>query len=279
MKTLSTQQIRVLKKILCIYRHWRYSPHSVERDAAILEAVGDKLRDKGCQVTFVHEENADEKSLRLLLAETDLCFSMARSESVVRVLRESGVPTVNTPQSVALCSRRKELERLMRSKGIPVPPASGTSGYWMKRGDGPVQTPDDVVFCSDETALEAARTAFLSRGIGEVVVSAHVEGDVLKFYGVSGSPFFCYCYPAETGQTKFGMTAHNGILHHYAFDADALHGVVGQLATYVGVSVYGGDCVVRPDGSFVIIDFNDWPSFACCRDEAAETIADMFHRL
>jgi hypothetical protein len=48
------------------------------------------------------------------------------------------------------------------------------------------------------------------------------------------------------------------------------------MARCADVSVYGGDCVVRADGSFAIIDFNDWPSFACCREEAAETISSLY---
>ena len=39
------------------------------------------------------------------------------------------------------------------------------------------------------------------------------------------------------------------------------------------VKIYGGDCIVDQDGSIRIIDFNDWPSFAPCRKEAAPFIA------
>jgi len=38
--------------------------------------------------------------------------------------------------------------------------------------------------------------------------------------------------------------------------------------------VYGGDCIVSPDGEMRIIDFNDWPSFAPCREEASREIAN-----
>ena len=41
----------------------------------------------------------------------------------------------------------------------------------------------------------------------------------------------------------------------------------------LNVPVYGGDCVVSEDGSIRIIDFNDWPSFAPCREEAGFYIA------
>ena len=39
------------------------------------------------------------------------------------------------------------------------------------------------------------------------------------------------------------------------------------------VVVYGGDCIISPEGDIQIIDFNDWPSFAPCRNEAGPQIA------
>ena len=39
------------------------------------------------------------------------------------------------------------------------------------------------------------------------------------------------------------------------------------------MKIYGGDCIVSDDGQIRIIDFNDWPSFAPCRNEAAPHIA------
>ena len=35
------------------------------------------------------------------------------------------------------------------------------------------------------------------------------------------------------------------------------------------------EAIVRADGSFCVIDFNDWPSFSRCREEAAEAIASL----
>ncbi|MFS6554926.1 hypothetical protein VPJ68_05445, partial [Parabacteroides distasonis] len=43
--------------------------------------------------------------------------------------------------------------------------------------------------------------------------------------------------------------------------------------------MYGGDAIVTADGNFVIIDFNDWPSFSRCRDEAAEAIAEYVKKM
>ena len=265
-----------MNNILCIYRHQRFSPNSVERDAAILEAVGRRLCDRRCQVKFVHEDGLDEFTLFSLLRKSDFCFSMARSPLVVDALKRSGVPTVNTPESVELCCCRPLIDAMMRANNIPTAPLEGTEGYWMKRGDGPVQTRDDVVYCPDEAALGEARAAFHRRNIQDVVVSAHVVGDVIKFYGVCGTGFFRFFYPAETGVSKFGEMLHNHPPQHYAFSPQSLHEAVERMARCADVSVYGGDCVVRADGSFAIIDFNDWPSFACCREEAAETISSLY---
>ena len=42
------------------------------------------------------------------------------------------------------------------------------------------------------------------------------------------------------------------------------------------VPVYGGDCVVSSSGEIRIIDFNDWPSFARCREEAGKKSQNVF---
>ena len=50
---------------------------------------------------------------------------------------------------------------------------------------------------------------------------------------------------------------------------------VERLAAATGVSIYGGDAIVRADGSFCLIDFNDWPSFSRCREEAADVVTEL----
>ena len=51
-----------------------------------------------------------------------------------------------------------------------------------------------------------------------------------------------------------------------------------QAAQVLNVHIYGGDCIVSEDGTVRLIDFNDWPSFAPCRDEAAPHIAECIYR-
>ena len=60
---------------------------------------------------------------------------------------------------------------------------------------------------------------------------------------------------------------------HFHVDEEALKENALRAAKATGMEIFGGDCIVSPDGSSAIIDFNDWPSFAPCRDEAAPAIA------
>ena len=87
--------------------------------------------------------------------------------------------------------------------------------------------------------------------------------------------FFRFFYPGDDGQWKFGDERRNGRPCHYRFSAPGLRAMAERAASIAGTDVYGGDCIVRADGSVCIIDFNDWPSFSRCRDEAAEAIAGL----
>ena len=47
------------------------------------------------------------------------------------------------------------------------------------------------------------------------------------------------------------------------------------MAEAIGIRVFGGDAIIREDSSYVIIDFNDWPSFSSCSEEASVAIASI----
>ena len=106
------------------------------------------------------------------------------------------------------------------------------------------------------------------------MVSSHVKGDLVKFYAV-GEAFFKFYYPGDGLPSKFGNEALNGRPHHYPFDIEALRADVARVARLIGILVYGGDAVVDARGRYHIIDFNDWPSFAPCREEAAAEIVKL----
>lgn len=259
-----------MKHVLKVYRAERYSPNSEERDRAILDAVGRMLARQGLNVT-----NTDED---MLTADTpaDIIISMARSAEALTALDaigRRGAIVVNRPEGVRAC-KRSTTDRLMRANDLPAAPLSGTDGYWIKRGDEAAQQRDDILFAKNEEEKEQAIAHLKARGISDIVVTAHVNGDLVKFYGVAGTGFFRTFRHSDGDYSKFGDEAVNGRQHSYGFSTADVHAAANRLAELTGTNVYGGDCIIREDGTFAIIDFNDWPSFAKCRDEAAEAIAE-----
>lgn len=262
-------------RVLAVLRAEQFSPRSVEKDRAIMSSVVALLQGQGHQVTTVGERSLTED----LLAEAPaVVLTMGRLPETLERLKRVRAYVLNAPQGVARCSRSR-LTRIMAACDVPVPPARGTDGYWLKRGDAAAQQKEDVVFAPDEAALEQQIERFRQRGILDYTISAHVVGDLVKFYGVLGTDFFRFYYPTDDGQSKFGDEARNGVARHYTFDAAGLRHTASRLAAAVGISVYGGDCVVRRDGSYCIIDFNDWPSFSRCRQEAAGAIVSLVEKV
>ena len=263
-------------KVLAITRAERFSPNSVEKDRAIMEAVADRLRARDCEVCFISEDNLSSLDHPDSPESPDFILTMGRWPETLAWLKRTGVKAVNTPEGVENCVRSR-LHAMMERIGTPIPPKEGNSGYWLKRGDAAAQISDDVVFAVDKEALATAVQTMRDRGVTDFVVSAHVVGDLVKFYGVGQRRFFRYYYPTDDGQSKFGDECRNGLANHYSFDEKALRHEVERLAEAVGISIYGGDAIVRADGSFCLIDFNDWPSFSRCREEAAEEIVKLIY--
>lgn len=260
------------ERFVAIRRDDRFSPNSVEPDLLILRSVCEILKQGGHtdhEITIVDEADFEQCPI-----EAEIYLSMARSVGALRVLgqlEERGSGAVNSAHAVENCSRER-LDRLMRENQIAMPPEEGRYGYWLKRGDEAAQSKEDVVFCRDAAALSRAREEFRQRGVKSAVVSAHVPGDVVKFYGV-GTRMFRYFYPTDDGISKFGDEQHNGKAHHYPFSERQLRLEAEKLSRLTGVLAYGGDAIIDKQGRFYIIDFNDWPSFSRCRAEAAEAIA------
>ena len=261
-------------KVLAITRAERYSPNSVEKDRAIMMAVADRLRTRDFEVCLISEDCLTSPDYQDCQETSDLILTMGRRPETLAWLNHAGVKAINTSEGVENCARSRLLG-IMERIGTPVPPKEGTDGYWLKRGDAAAQTSDDVVYAADKEALATAIQTMRDRGVTDFVVSAHVVGDLVKFYGVGQRRFFRYYYPTDDGQSKFGDECRNGVACHYPFDEEALRYEAERLAEAVGVSIYGGDAIVRADGSFCLIDFNDWPSFSRCREEAAEEIVKL----
>lgn len=276
-------------KVIGISRGSQYSPNHVGNDAAIFRKVMEELCNFGCEVVVYSETELGT----IAEAEADIVVSMARDDQTLNVLHafeQKGIPVVNSPYGVENCVRRPMTEILLnqaiphpRSWVLSLPLCSDLSQLsypcWIKRGDSHAMVKEDV--CYVTTCDEAAEVLadFQNRSIPTAVINEHLQGDLVKFYGVSNTDFFYWFYPSSSSHSKFGLEKINGLAKGIPFAVDALKDCANKAAEALHVPVYGGDAIVLSDGMVKLIDFNDWPSFAPCRDEAGHAIADYVMKL
>ena len=267
-------------KILLIQRAACYSPNSEEKDLAILQEVGclfgdAKIIGEGELVENFNTYNQliSAESVGAVNAYYQI-ISMARSPKALdclEQLEQRCIRVLNPSVGIRAC-QRSNVDKVMRENHLPLPPDKGDDGYWVKRADTTAQSKEDVCFCHDWSEVEKIKSTFMQRGITDVVTQAHVNGDVVKFYGVEGTGFFRYYYSGDDTETKFGDEERNGKPRYYSFSSSNLQADAEKLACLLQTPIYGGDAIVREDGSYVIIDFNDFPSFSRCRKDAAKAI-------
>lgn len=285
-------------RILGVSRSPQFSPNCTARDAAIFDAVTSRLlRHSSVRIDTITEDFLFDFNP----GDFDLVYTMARSETALRVLangqERASLPIINSPQSLLRFKNRSLLNDVLEANAVPQPriskvnPMNGADGLqetdivaqadfplWVKRADAPTQEKDDVRFIENYEQLYKALNDFAEKRCSEVQLVEHVEGDLIKFYGVEGADFFHYSYPTREGNfSKFGLEQHNGTSQEYDFSLNDLHTTATIAARASGFVVYGGDAVIRSDGTFVLIDFNDWPSFASVRKEAAKAIATRIY--
>lgn len=267
-------------KTLLIQRALCYSPNSEEKDLAVLQEVGSLLEDTTIisEDDLVNRFNTYNQSVSSESVDSANVYcqiiSMARSTKALECLEQleqSGIQVFNPSAGVWAC-QRSNIDKVMRENHLPFPPDESNDGYWVKRADTSAQSKEDVCFCQDWIEVENVKSAFMQRGIINIVVQAHVKGDVVKFYGVEDTDFFRYYYSGDDTETKFGDEERNGKPQYYPFLSSNLQADAEKLACLLQTPIYGGDAIVREDGSYVIIDFNDFPSFSRCREEAAKAI-------
>ena len=267
-------------KTLLIQRAACYSPNSEEKDLAILQEVGCYFDD----VKIIGEDELVENFStynQLISAESVgavnayyQIISMARTPKALDCLEQlaqRGIRVLNPSVGIRAC-QRSNVDKVMRENHLPLPPDEGDDGYWVKRADAAAQSKEDVCFCHDWAEVEKIKSTFMQRGITDIVTQAHVKGDVVKFYGVEGTGFFRYYYSGDDTETKFGDEERNGKPQYYPFSSSDLQADAEKLACLLQTPIYGGDAIIQEDGNYVIIDFNDFPSFSKCRKEAAKAI-------
>ncbi len=255
---------------LCVYRESVYSPGRVGDDAVILDATTAELIRSGCEASAVAPQDLEKVS-----SPPAFLLTMAQSGRALRILdgwQRRGTRIINSVSSIRN-SYRKPLVSLLKNALLPVPSTRivkveeaereihfGPSGsYWLKRGDVHAMQPGDVAKVASREELIRALVHFRRLKIDEVLVQDHLEGDVIKFYGVGSGEYF-RAFMTPSGDE---ITCQTGVLSELA----------RRCAEAVGLEIYGGDAVCTEKGEFMIIDLNDWPSFSRCGPSAAREIA------
>lgn len=268
-----------------IRRENTFSPNHIGNDAAIFSLTANHLRKIGCTVNEYEEDEFYEKDLK-----EPFLFNMARNmKSVAKLqkLEDAGRIVVNSGYGIQNCTRERMTRLLLENNephptslivdttSDPVPELEkmGIVNCWIKRGDFHAIHREDVTYVRNHDEVRGILKEYAIRGIKTAVINEHLYGDLIKFYGVAGTDFFYWFYPGSTHHSKFGWEEINGSAKGLPFDVDDLKKRCDRASRILNVKIYGGDCVVSEDGIMRIIDFNDWPSFAPCREEAAPQIA------
>ena len=268
-----------------IMRAGAYSPNHIGNDAAIFNATADQLRKRGCVVNIYSEEqfNSGKVTEKIIL-------NMCREQASIKRLQEEedrGSIVINSGYGIENCTRER-MTRILLGNNIPYPDSiivdtdeavvaklsqANINNCWIKRGDFHAMHKEDVSYVRHAEEAQEVLQEYFYRGIKRAVINRHLVGDLIKFYGIRNSPFFYWFYPFDEGHSKYGLEAINGKSKGIDFDIEHLKKICHDASEALGVEIYGGDCIVSPDGAIRIIDFNDWPSFAPCRNEAAPFIA------
>lgn len=270
-----------------VSRGKEFSPNLENNDDAIFHAVEDNLRLLGYKVSVCCEKDFVKQT-----CESQVIFNMARDTSTLKRLKEleqEGCFVVNSAFGIENCIRKRMTELLLEHQ-IPHPvsliiptdlkaiPEDWKYPCWVKRGDSHAMLKQDVGYAETEQDVLNILGDFKSRNIPSAVLNEHLAGDLVKFYGVQGTGFFYWYYSSPSGHSKFGLEAINGEARGLPFEESSLKHYADEASLALGVPVYGGDCVITSPGQMKIIDFNDWPSFSCCRADAGLNIAKYIHQ-
>src|SRR4029077_4370303 len=268
-----------------IFRESAHSPGRVDDDAAIMHRVGEALATRGFTVKLLRADNIEPA----FETPSAMIFAMCEQGEILDRLRragQAGAIIVNSPDAIRNTYRHRMVELFAQNHVLaPVSHVVATNavklplatGVWIKRYDFHATQSDDVMYAASERGWREALARFAERGIPFVVVQEHVPGDLIKFYGVSR------CDADEPDSCWFEWFYHRdkGMMG-YPFEAARLRDVAVSAAAALGVEIFGGDAIVRPDCEPVIIDLNAWPSYAPYRDRAVQAIAnyltDRFRR-
>ena len=266
-----------MKRLLGLYRERQYSPgRHLSNDVLLLDQIAHRLRERDFAVDLLTLEEAESRR-----TDAAVIFSMCQGKSSLETLADwerQGARIINSPQA-ALNTHRDRLPGLMVEACVSFPQTrlvrakeridSGAldlnGGIWLKRGDVHASVTADVQWVDSVERLDLGMADFARRGIDLAALQTHRAGDEIKFYGVAEGAFFHWFYSGEARKYPFSFVALEDLAH--------------RAATAAGLHVFGGDVIVSPSGELTLIDLNDWPSFAPCRERASYAIAEFITRL
>ena len=258
-----------------IFREQTHSPGRESDDAQILGLTGKHLEAHGHHIVL----RAPDELGGPAEIPPDFVFLMCETLEALRALaawEARGVPHVNSVAAV-LNTYRDRMVAQFEEASVPFVPSRllDTTApapplplpAWVKRADVHNTQDGDVVLAFTPSAVAGALAALAERGIARAVVQPHVEGDLVKFYGIG---------PARRrGEPAWFRWFHHADQRLAGHPVDAAHlaRLASRAAAALGLEVYGGDAIVTAGGGLVLLDLNAWPSFARFREEAAQDIA------
>lgn len=265
-------------QIAAIMRAGAFSPNHIGNDATIMNTVAEQLRKRGCEVRIYSEEQFIAGA-----AKEPVIINMCRekrSTELLQQLEDSGRLVINSGYGIENCIRERQA-RILLGSGIPYPESiavdtdevvkprlirMGMQQCWIKRGDFHAQHAEDVSYVRSVHEAQDVLQEYFLRGFKRAVISRHLPGQLVKFYGVAGTSFFHWFRPFDPEDAKMQK-------EEMKRTEEQLKAICTKAARELNIMVYGGECIQADDGSLSIIDFNDWPSFSACRTEAASSIA------
>ncbi|MDE6291782.1 MAG: hypothetical protein K2M16_09640, partial [Muribaculaceae bacterium] len=264
--------------IAAVLRAGIFSPNHIANDAAILHAVVSELRKRGCRVDVYSEEDFVGADIR-----EDVVLAMCRGARAIEKLQrleDGGCIVMNSGYGIENCIRMI-MVRLLAQAGLPIPhsfvvdtdvdvrkqlAAAGFGACWVKKGEAPVHHLEDIARCRHVEEAQEILHEFFFRHISKAVVSRAVDGEKIRCYGIASSGTFYAFLPLRTPDDDRSNALPSPLY-------DEVKAICMKAAEVLKVDVYGCDMVLDSEGHCQLVNFDDWPSFAPIRKEAARAIA------
>ncbi len=297
------QFLEATKNILCISRNQSYSPNSSEKDINIFNSICENLKKQGFCVER-RDENEFIRNINELLRDINIekaplfVLNMARNPQVIELLEKwenKGSLIINSPKACKNCYREIQI-KIFKKNNIAIPKTIivdtkasfqtikslvnkdetwiEENKFWIKRADFQTIEENDVIRPKTFAEADSVLKEYLERNIKRAIISEHIDGSVVKFYGVRNTSFFHWLYPIID---KFNNII-NASTPNDSFDEKELREIANNAANYLELDIYSGDAIIDNKNNIKIIDFNDFPSFSSCKDEAAEIIANYIEQ-